>query len=160
MSTAKIQRIDEAAAVARAVRDAGGTVVMTNGCFDILHPGHVEMLGRAREAGDLLVVAVNSDASTRRLKGAGRPVFEQDERAEVLAALESVDVVCVFDEDTPLQTILAIRPDVLVKGADWKEKGIVGRAEVEGWGGRVVALELVQGQSTSGILERVLERRS
>ncbi len=160
MSTAKIKPIDDAAAVAREVRDAGGTVVMTNGCFDILHPGHIELLERARDAGDLLVVALNSDGSTRRLKGAGRPVFEQLERAEILAALESVDVVCVFDADTPLDTILAIRPDVLVKGADWKEKGIVGRAEVEGWGGRVVALDLVEGQSTSGILERVLERRS
>jgi D-beta-D-heptose 7-phosphate kinase/D-beta-D-heptose 1-phosphate adenosyltransferase len=142
----------------RRLQASGKKIVFTNGCFDILHPGHIDLLGRARSLGDALVVAINSDASVRRLKGASRPVFSEKERAELLASLEAVDFVCVFAEDTPLETILTIRPDVLVKGADWGLDAIVGRTEVERWGGRVAALPLVAGQSTSGIVERVLER--
>lgn len=160
MSTAKIKSVDEAAGLARAFRTRSERVVFTNGCFDLLHPGHVALLDHAARAGDVLIVALNSDRSVRRLKGDGRPVFDQRERSELVAALESVDLVCVFDEDTPLETILKIRPDVLVKGADWKDKGIVGQSEVESWGGRVVAMDLVDDQSTTGILERVVERMS
>ena len=154
----KTLSIDAVAAQTRVLQQSGKKVVFTNGCFDILHPGHIDLLYRARALGDVLVVALNSDASVRRLKGANRPIFNERERVELLAALEMVDFVCTFDEDTPLQSILAIRPDILVKGADWLAEGIVGSAEVERAGGRVVALKLVDGQSTTGIVERVLSR--
>jgi D-beta-D-heptose 7-phosphate kinase/D-beta-D-heptose 1-phosphate adenosyltransferase len=147
-------------AVATEVRNlqaAGKKIVFTNGCFDILHSGHIDLLYRARALGDALVVAINSDASVARMKGPDRPIIPQGERAELLAGLEMIDFVCVFDEDTPLEAILRIRPDVLVKGADWTSN-IVGQPEVEGWGGKVVALPLVEGCSTTGIVERVLER--
>jgi len=146
------------AAEAHRLQAQGQRVVFTNGCFDLLHPGLIESLRAARALGDALVVAINTDASVRRNKGQSRPIFAENERAEILAALEPVDYVTTFDEDTPLETILAIRPDILVKGADWGLDGIVGREEVESWGGTVVALPLVDGQSTSGIIERVLER--
>jgi rfaE bifunctional protein nucleotidyltransferase chain/domain len=140
------------------LQESGKKVVFTNGCFDILHAGHVDLLQRARELGDVLVVAINSDASVRRMKGVNRPIIPENERAELLAGMGMVDFVCVFDEDTPLQAVLKVRPDILVKGADWGLDAIVGGAEVEGWGGKVVALPLVQGKSTSGIVERVLAR--
>ena len=158
MSCSKIKSRDAVAAEARRLQAQGKRVVFTNGCFDLLHPGHIESLRAARILGDALVVAINSDASVRRMKGETRPIFPETERAEILAALEPVDHVTTFDEDTPLEAILEIHPDVLVKGADWGLDGIVGRAEVESWGGKVVALPLVAGQSTSGIIERVLER--
>ena len=139
----------------RAWRASGRCVVMTNGCFDLLHPGHVALLETARRLGDLLVVAVNSDASVRRLKGRARPILPQAERAELLLALEPVDRVVVYEEDTPLAVVQALLPDVLVKGADWAHDAIVGRAEVEGAGGRVVRVELLPGRSTTAILERV-----
>jgi len=142
----------------RQLQQSGKKVVFANGCFDVLHSGHIDLLKKARALGDALVVAINSDNSVRRLKGAARPVFPESERAELLRALEMVDYVCIFDEDTPLQIILTIRPDILVKGADWGIDEIVGRHEVESWGGRVVALPLVAGQSTTGVIERVLER--
>ena len=144
---------------ARLLQSSGKKVVFTNGCFDVLHPGHLDLLKRARAFGDVLVVAINSDASVRRLKGPNRPVFPENERGEILSALDMVDYVCTFDEDTPLEAILAIRPDVLVKGADWADN-IVGSSEVEGWGGKVIALPLVEGLSTTGIIERVLHRGS
>jgi len=130
-------------------------VVMTNGCFDLLHPGHLRCLEAARALGDVLVVAINSDASVRRLKGAGRPVVPQAERAEVLAALEAVDYVTVFDEDTPQEIIARVLPDVLVKGGDWGADQIVGRAEVEAAGGRVVTIPLEPGYSTTALLDRI-----
>ncbi len=154
----KTLSVDSLAAAAHALQESGKKIVFTNGCFDILHPGHIDLLDRARALGDALVVAINSDASVQRLKGPNRPIFNQDERAELLSGLQMVDFVCTFAEDTPLETILRIRPDVLVKGADWIVDGIVGSAEVESWGGRVVALTLVDGQSTTGIVERVLAR--
>lgn len=136
-------------------RAAGARVVFTNGCFDLLHPGHLALLEAARSHGDLLVVALNSDASVRRLKGAGRPVTPEGERAEALLALEAVDRVVLYDEPTPLEVIRAVAPDVLVKGADWAPEAIVGREEVEAAGGRVVRVEIVPGRSTSAILESV-----
>jgi len=146
------------AALARerlAWRDAGKCCVLTNGCFDLLHPGHIALLEAARREGDLLVVALNSDASLRRLKGEGRPVVPEAERAEALLALEAVDRVVVYDEPTPLEAISALRPDVLVKGADWAADQVVGRAEVEAAGGRLVRVALVPGRSTSAIVERI-----
>jgi rfaE bifunctional protein nucleotidyltransferase chain/domain len=133
----------------------GRRVVFTNGCFDLLHAGHLALLEAARGQGDVLIVAINSDASVRGLKGEGRPVVPQQERAEVLEALEAVDRVVIYDEPTPLETIRALVPDVLVKGADWAEDNIVGRDVVEAAGGRVVRVELVPGESTSAVLERV-----
>jgi rfaE bifunctional protein nucleotidyltransferase chain/domain len=143
-------------AAERAAWLGGGlAVVMTNGCFDLLHPGHVSLLEAARAEGDLLVVALNSDASVRALKGEGRPVVPEGERAELLLALEAVDRVVVYGEPTPLAVVTALRPEVLVKGADWASDRIVGRAEVESWGGRVVRVPLVPGRSTSAIVETI-----
>jgi D-beta-D-heptose 7-phosphate kinase/D-beta-D-heptose 1-phosphate adenosyltransferase len=129
-----------------------GRVVFTNGVFDLLHPGHVDVLLGARRAGDRLVVAVNSDDSVRRLKGPERPVRSEAERAYVLAALEMVDCVVVFEQDTPLELIRTLRPDVLVKGGDYDESTIVGAADVRGWGGDVRVIPLTPGQSTTNII--------
>jgi len=139
-------------------RDEGRRVVFTNGCFDLLHPGHIALLESARAEGDVLVVGLNSDRSVRMLKGEGRPVLPEAERAEALLALEAVDAVIVYDEDTPRETISALLPDVLVKGADWAEGAIVGRDEVLAAGGRVVRVPLVAGRSSSEVLGRI--RRS
>ena len=130
-----------------------GRVVFTNGVFDLLHVGHVDLLTAARALGDHLIVALNSDASVRRLKGPSRPVRSEAERAYVLAALEAVDAVTVFEQDTPLDVIRALRPDVLVKGGDYSLDTIVGRTEVESWGGRVQVVPLTPGQSTTRIIE-------
>jgi rfaE bifunctional protein nucleotidyltransferase chain/domain len=136
-------------------RQAGLRVVLTNGCFDVLHRGHVHLLESARAEGDRLVVALNSDDSVRGLKGPGRPVLPATERAETLAALEAVDAVVVYDEPTPLEVIRLLRPDVLVKGADWAHDAIVGREIVEQDGGRVVRIPMVSGRSSSAVLERI-----
>jgi D-beta-D-heptose 7-phosphate kinase/D-beta-D-heptose 1-phosphate adenosyltransferase len=149
----------EAARAVRAAQRRGERVVFTNGCFDLLHVGHVRSLERAREHGDRLVVAVNTDASVRALKGAGRPIVPARERAEVVAALGCVDWVVLFGERTPRAAILALRPDVLAKGGDWPLAAVVGRADVEGWGGRVVRLRQVPGVRTSAIVERIGAKR-
>ena len=133
------------------------TVVFTNGCFDLLHPGHVEYLAQARALGDALVVGLNSDASVRRLNGAGRPLVPEAGRAAMLAGLRSVDAVTLFDEDTPLELISALLPDVLVKGGDYDLDGIVGRDAVEKAGGDVRVLPFVEGYSTTDILTRLRE---
>jgi D-beta-D-heptose 7-phosphate kinase/D-beta-D-heptose 1-phosphate adenosyltransferase len=130
-------------------------IVFTNGCFDVLHRGHVEYLFQARALGDLLVVGINTDASVERLKGPGRPVVTQDDRAHVLAGLESVDAVTLFHEDTPRALIRALQPDVLVKGGDYEPDQIVGREEVEGAGGEVVLIPYIHGRSTTQILGRI-----
>jgi D-beta-D-heptose 7-phosphate kinase/D-beta-D-heptose 1-phosphate adenosyltransferase len=132
-------------------------LVFTNGCFDLLHPGHVEHLAQARALGDLLVVGLNSDDSVRRLKGADRPLVAEADRAAALVDLESVDSVIVFDEDTPLELIRELLPDVLVKGGDYDLDGIVGREVVEEAGGDVRVLPLVEGHSTTNILNRMKE---
>jgi len=140
--------------VAEAKRN-GRRVVFTNGCFDLLHPGHIRCLEQARALGDLLIVAINSDASVRNLKGDGRPVIPQDERAEVVAALAAVDYVVIFDALTPRNLIARLLPDVVVKGGDWRPDEIVGREEVEAAGGQVVSVPLEPGYSTTEILERI-----
>jgi len=132
-----------------------GRVVFTNGVFDLLHPGHVDILTASRALGDALIVGVNSDASVRRLKGPTRPVRTEHERALVLAALESVDAVVVFDEDTPLQLIRALTPDVLVKGGDYTVESVVGAPDVLGRGGEVIIVPLTPGYSTTGTVERM-----
>ena len=133
----------------------GKRVVFTNGCFDVLHPGHIHSLETARGLGDCLIVGLNGDESVRRLKGAGRPVIPAGERAEILASLECVDAVVVFEDLTPQKVIAALLPDVLVKGGDWPGNQIVGRAEVEAAGGRVVLVDTVPGYSTTEILKRI-----
>lgn len=135
----------------------GRRVVFTNGCFDLLHPGHIRSLEQARELGDALVIGLNSDASVRQLKGEGRPVIAERERAEILAALESVDAVVIFDAPTPRALIAVLLPDVLVKGGDWPGDQIVGREEVEAAGGRVVSIPVVPGYSTTAILKKIRE---
>ena len=135
----------------------GRRVVFTNGCFDLLHPGHIRSLEQARALGDVLIVGLNSDASVRQLKGDGRPVIPERERAEILAALESVDAVVIFDDLTPREVIARLLPDVLVKGGDWPGDQIVGREEVEAAGGRVVFAPVVPGYSTTDILKKIRE---
>jgi D-glycero-beta-D-manno-heptose 1-phosphate adenylyltransferase len=151
----KIVDRTELIAARQRLRENGRRVVFTNGCFDLLHPGHVQYLTEARALGDALIVALNSDDSVRRLKGEGRPILNERERAEVMAALAAVDLVTVFDEETPRQLIAALLPDVLVKGGDWPVDQIVGREEVEAAGGRVLSLPYRQGSSTSDIIERI-----
>src|ERR1044072_3366334 len=137
------------------LRAEGRRLVFTNGCFDILHVGHVRYLSEARRLGDALLVALNSDASVRALKGAGRPILSEAERAEILAALSSVDFVTVFEEESPRALISEVLPDVLVKGGDYRLDEIHGREEVERAGGRVLSLPFVEGASTTGIIERI-----
>jgi rfaE bifunctional protein nucleotidyltransferase chain/domain len=151
----KILSTDELLAERARLRDAGQTLVFTNGVFDILHVGHVRYLEAARALGDALVVAINSDASVRELKGAGRPLMNQDERAEILAALRAVSYVSVFDDVSPRSLIGDLLPDVLVKGGDYSLDEIHGREEVEAAGGRVVSLPFVEGVSSSGIIEKM-----
>jgi D-beta-D-heptose 7-phosphate kinase/D-beta-D-heptose 1-phosphate adenosyltransferase len=147
--------LEETRALVARLRDAGKTIVFTNGVFDLLHPGHLRYLEQARSLGDALIVGLNSDRSVRANKGPSRPVNPQDERAEMLEALACVDAVVIFDEETPYNLILAIQPDVLVKGADWAENAIVGRDLVEQRGGKVVRVPVEQGYSTTAILARI-----
>ncbi len=137
---------------------AGTTVVFTNGCYALLHPGHIRLLEQARSLGDTLILALNTDASVRRLKGPTRPLISQDDRASLACTLAAVDAVAFFDEDTPRELIAAVLPDILVKGADWAH-WIAGREEVEAAGGKVMALPLEPGYSTTGIVEEILTRK-
>jgi len=139
----------------QAVHTAGRTIAFTNGCFDLLHSGHLASLTQAAENADELVVALNDDASVRQLKGPGRPLLPEADRAALIAALRPVSMVTIFAEPTPLETILQIRPDVLVKGSEYTEEDIVGAREVKSWGGRVVRVPMVPGWSTSQIIEAI-----
>lgn len=155
-----LRKVKSLTGVVRTVRKAqaaGQRVVFTNGCFDLLHRGHIRYLEQARSLGDLLVVALNSDASVRRLKGKIRPVVPEAERAEVLAALAAVDLVMIFDELDPARVIRAVRPDVLVKGGDWPVDRIVGADFVQSAGGTVRSLPYVEGMSTSALIRRITE---
>ena len=143
--------------VRHAWRRAGRTVVFTNGCYDLLHPGHIRLLEQARSLGDVLILALNSDSSVRRLKGPSRPLISEQDRIALAAALEAVDAVTLFDEDTPRELIAAVLPDVLIKGADWAHF-IAGREEVEAAGGKVLALPLEPGYSTTSVVEEILAR--
>jgi len=153
----EILTLDEAILRFGREKRSGRRVVFTNGCFDLLHPGHIGILEQARALGDVLIVGLNSDSSVRQLKGAGRPVLPERERAEILSALESVDAVVIFDEPTPREVIARLLPDVLVKGADWPGDQIVGREEVEAAGGRVVSIPVIPGYSTTEILRKIRE---
>jgi D-beta-D-heptose 7-phosphate kinase/D-beta-D-heptose 1-phosphate adenosyltransferase len=154
----KVLEREHVAAEVRRRRRAGQTIVFTNGCFDILHPGHVRLLNEAASHGDFVVVGLNSDASVRRLKGPSRPINPASARAEVLSALEAVDAVTIFDEDTPLELISLICPDVLVKGGDYRPEQVVGRAEVEQAGGKLVLVPLLEGHSTTRLVHRARDR--
>lgn len=144
----------------RSLKRNGHKIVFTNGCFDLLHPGHIAYLQAARQMGDVLIVGLNSDRSVKELKGAARPILTEVERGFILSGLESVSYITIFDESTPLNLIRSILPDVLVKGGDWGLSEIVGRKEVEDAGGKVVALPYEAGYSTSQIVERILKQNS
>jgi D-beta-D-heptose 7-phosphate kinase/D-beta-D-heptose 1-phosphate adenosyltransferase len=154
----KIKSCRELAPILGGLRAGGQVVVFTNGCFDLLHAGHVRYLEAARREGDLLVVGLNSDRSVREIKGATRPIVPEAERAEVLAGLAAVDFVVRFDEPDPLRLIAELAPDVLVKGGDWPEEAIIGAPVVRNRGGRVVRIPVLAGASTSAIIARILER--
>ena len=149
----RILDLEEAYKLVEQLKREGKRVVFTNGCFDLLHPGHTRVLAEARKLGDVVLVAINSDRTVRALKGTGRPVFPAEERAETLAALESVDYVTVFDEVSVLPIIARLLPNVLVKGGDWGPGGVVGREEVEAAGGRVVQIPVASASTQSGIAE-------
>ncbi len=146
---------DQAAAWSAKLRDEKHSVVLTNGVFDLLHPGHLRYLQAARAEGDALIVAINSDRSVRAIKGPSRPITPEEERAEILDALACIDAVVVFDEETPAEIIKAVQPEILVKGADWAPDRIVGRDTVEARGGRVILMPLEHGWSTTSIVERI-----
>jgi D-glycero-beta-D-manno-heptose 1-phosphate adenylyltransferase len=166
MAVEKILPIEAAIQRVAELQRQGKRVVFTNGCFDLLHPGHTRYLAEARKLGDVLIVGVNSDPSVRALKGAGRPVQPESERAEILAALRAVDIVTIFDDLTPRDLIRRMLPQVLVKGADWGPTEIVGREEVEAAGGRVVSIPVAPGFSSTALIQKAasagseLQRRS
>jgi D-beta-D-heptose 7-phosphate kinase/D-beta-D-heptose 1-phosphate adenosyltransferase len=157
MALNKILPLERAFEVVEQLKGQGKRVVFTNGCFDLLHPGHTRYLAEARKQGDVLLVALNSDRSVRALKGPDRPILSDYERAEILAALESVDYVTIFDDPTPQVIIARMLPHILIKGADWGPTEIVGRAEVEAAGGQVVTIPVVPGYSTSSLIQTALK---
>jgi rfaE bifunctional protein nucleotidyltransferase chain/domain len=154
-STSRLLTWPQAAAFVTSARAADKRIVFTNGVFDLLHPGHVRYLQHARRLGDVLIVGLNADGSVRRNKGPGRPITPEGERAEVLAALECVDAVVIFDEDTPAEIVRLVQPDILVKGDDWPADQIVGRDTVEARGGKVVLVPTEEGHSTTAIVDRI-----
>jgi len=137
------------------LRKKGKKIAFTNGCFDILHVGHVRYLREAKKTADVLVLALNSDSSVRSIKGEKRPLMNENERAEILAALEFVDFITIFEELTPLELICCLKPDILIKGGDWPEEKVVGREEVKKWGGRVAIIPEIEGKSTTNIVEKI-----
>ena len=157
LSTEKICNRDEICQRTEIWRDGGERIVFTNGCFDLIHPGHLTYLEEARALGDRLVIGLNSDASVQRLKGPDRPVMDEQARARLLAALQFVDAVVMFEEDTPLELIRAVQPDVLVKGGDYRLEDIVGYDVVKGKGGQVLTIPFVEGYSSSAIIERIIQ---
>jgi D-beta-D-heptose 7-phosphate kinase/D-beta-D-heptose 1-phosphate adenosyltransferase len=156
MAFKKIQAVSRLKKIAGTLKRQGKKIVFTNGCFDILHVGHVRYLTQARKMGDLLIVGLNTDRSVRKIKGDKRPIVTEKERAEVLAALEIVDYVVLFDEPDPLRLIAALKPDILVKGADWSKDEIVGREVVEKAGGKIARIPLVPGSSSTNVIEKIL----
>ncbi len=155
MAKEKIKDSQELADIIRGIKARKKVVVFTNGCFDILHPGHIAYLAEAKSLGDTLVVGINSDGSVRRLKGAGRPVIKEGDRAAMLASLETVDFVTVFEEDDPAALIKTLDPNVLVKGGDWKKNEIIGGDFVRKRGGKVAAIPFLEGYSTTGLIEKI-----
>lgn len=154
-STSKIKLRAELQSILSELRSEGKTIVFTNGCFDLVHPGHIRYLAKSRAEGDVLVVALNSDVSVRRIKGPDRPILSEKERCQIIGALACVDFVTTFNEDTPRNIIEELTPDVLVKGGDWSEDQIVGAQTVESSGGKVVSIDFEKGFSTTNIIERI-----
>jgi D-beta-D-heptose 7-phosphate kinase/D-beta-D-heptose 1-phosphate adenosyltransferase len=154
-SRAKIKTLKELKKLVSALKSKGKILVFTNGCFDILHYGHIRYLEEAKKKGDILVVAINSDASVKRIKGNKRPIVGEIDRLMTVAALESVDYVTLFKEDTPFRTIKLLKPDILVKGADWNVNDIVGRGIVLSYGGRVSTVQLLKGRSTTNLIKKI-----
>ncbi len=154
----KIKTIDELKPLVEILRATGKKIVFTNGCFDLIHTGHTRYLAKAKSLGDILVVAVNSDSSVRGIKGPKRPVNTETDRMETLAALEATDFITLFSEPDPYRVISELHPDVLVKGGDWPVEKIIGRDIVEGRGGKVVNVPYIEGQSTTGIIEKILHQ--
>ena len=155
MSGSKVKKLSSLKRIAVALKKKGRKIVFTNGCFDILHYGHVMYLEKARRTGDCLIVGINSDLSVKRIKGPNRPVVNEFDRARVLAGLESVDFVVIFNEETPLKLIQALKPDLLIKGSDWKNKGIVGSDFVKTYGGKVLTIKLAKGRSTTNLIKKI-----
>jgi D-beta-D-heptose 7-phosphate kinase/D-beta-D-heptose 1-phosphate adenosyltransferase len=151
----KIRNLNSLKKTIISLRNKGKKIVFTNGCFDILHYGHVRYLEDAKRKGDILIVAVNSDTSVRRIKGNKRPIVNEEDRLSLVAALESVDYVTIFEEDTPLKVIKALRPDVLIKGADWNRKSIVGSGLVSTYGGKVLTVRMVKNRSTTNLIKKI-----
>jgi rfaE bifunctional protein nucleotidyltransferase chain/domain len=154
--TRKIHALPEMLRIRRKLKEEGKKVVFTNGCFDLLHGGHVRLFEEAKKQGDVLIVALNDDASVRKIKGAGRPIFPLAERWEILEAIEAIDFLTSFSETTPQRIIAALLPDVLVKGGDWKPDEVVGKKEVEAAGGKVVIIPYLEGHSTSSIIKKII----
>ena len=155
---AKIKDINKIHEIVQRLRSKGKKIVFTNGCFDLIHPGHIRYLYKAKNLGDFLIVAINSDHSIERIKGKKRPIMDEKSRAEIVASLSCVDAVVTFNEDTPENLISILVPDVLVKGADWDEEEIVGADIVKDAGGKVVTIPYIQGYSTSSIIEKIVNR--
>jgi len=156
----KIEDRKDLKKVVERLKKEGKRVVFTNGCFDLIHVGHTRYLEEAKKLGDILIVAVNSDQSVRAIKGNKRPIITEEERAEVLSALQCVDFVVIFDEPDPLNIISSLKPDVMVKGGDWSEDAIIGREVVESIGGKVVLIPEIKGSSTSSIIDKIVNRES
>ena len=154
----KIVPLEELVTRLEKVRSTTGKIVFTNGCFDIIHVGHVRYLTEARSRGDMLIVGMNSDASVRSIKGDKRPIVRQSARAEVLAGLACVDHIVIFDEPDPLRLIQTLKPDILIKGEDWEEDAIIGAEEVRSWGGEIVRISFVEKASTTDIIQTILDR--
>jgi len=154
----KIKEREELRKIVEGLKSEGKQIVFTNGCFDLLHVGHIRYLEKAKEIGDILIVGVNSDRSVRMIKGPERPILPEEERAEVLSGLGCIDYITLFDEPTPLELIAQLQPHVLVKGGDWTKENTVGREIVESSGGKVVILPFVEGHSTSNLIKTILER--
>jgi len=155
LSIIKIKPISELIKIVSGLKRKGKRIVFTNGCFDILHSGHVQYLEKAKSRGDILIVAVNTDASIRKIKGKSRPINNQTDRTKVLAALSCVDYVTLFAQDTPLSVIQKLKPDILIKGADWSKEKIAGADFVSGYGGIVATIELLKGRSTTNIIDKI-----
>jgi D-beta-D-heptose 7-phosphate kinase/D-beta-D-heptose 1-phosphate adenosyltransferase len=154
----KIVGVDEITKISFELKSKGKKIVFTNGCFDILHRGHVEYLSKAKQLGDVLIVGLNSDSSVKMIKGDKRPIVPQEDRAFILSNLSFVDYIVIFDEPTPYELISKIVPDVLVKGSDWSQENVVGRDIVEANGGKVVLIEIVPGRSTTNVIKTIIER--
>jgi len=157
MPSKKVILLEQFLPIRESLASVGKKIVFTNGCFDLIHRGHIDYLRLSKNLGDILVVGLNSDRSVRRIKGPGRPITPEEDRAEILAALDFVDYIILFDEDTPFELIKAIVPDILAKGADWSENEIVGAEIVKAAGGEVARIPLTPGKSTSGLIGKILD---